>query len=53
MKMKLEIRVDMLTKFCFFDVNGRPFEIPKKLYAHFVELERTKVLKYLVQKVKV
>ena len=35
------IRVEILTKFCIFNVAGRPFKGPKIFYAHFVGLEQT------------
>ena len=46
------IRVDILTNFCFFNVIGRPFEVQRILFIHFVGHKQTKILVNLVGKVK-
>ena len=49
LKFKLVVRVDILTNYrFFFNITGRPFEMPKIFYAHFVGHEQTKVLVYSI-----
>ena len=52
LNFKVVIRVDILTNFSFFNVIGRPLEVPKMFYARFVGHKQTKVFVYSVWKVK-